>query len=58
MSKIRLVRNDKLKELDGRQYGSDKDEERKALRDLPDTLDLTNATTPEDLKEIWPTELD
>lgn len=57
MTKIKSARNLKLKELDKRMYGAEKDIERQALRDLPVNIDLSKATTPEELKAIWPTEL-
>ena len=57
MDNIRLARDEKLTELDKRKYGPEKDTERQLLRDLPAGIGLTAATTPEELKMIWPAEL-
>ena len=57
MTEIRKMRNIKLKELDGHQYREGHDTERQALRDIPQTIDLSTAKTPEALKELMPTEL-
>lgn len=55
MDNIRAVRDEKLKELDIEAlHGADVQEEKQALRDIPATLDLTTAETPEELKAIWP----
>ena len=54
MGKIRRARNTRLTELDKRIYGPEKDQERQALRDLPQTFDLSIAITPEELKAMWP----
>ena len=66
MDKIRLVRNRQLADLDvpfmRAMETGDASElariagEKKALRDIPQTLDLTT-DTPEELKAIWPIEL-
>lgn len=57
MDKIRAARNEKLKELDiETMKGIDVQDEKQVLRDLPDSFDLT-ATTPEELKALWPDEL-
>lgn len=37
--------------------GRDVTTEKQKLRDLPQTLDLTVAQTPEDLKALWPADL-
>jgi hypothetical protein len=58
MDRIRLSRDKRLTELDKRKYGSEFDAERQRLRDLPQTLDLSTATTPEELKALWPQELE
>jgi hypothetical protein len=57
MGRIREARNDRLAELDKRKYGAEYDAERQALRDLPETFDLTKAATPEELKALIPEEL-
>jgi hypothetical protein len=54
MARIRDKRNKRLEELDKRKYGAEYDAERQALRDLPQTFDLTQATTPDELKALWP----
>ena len=66
MDKIRAVRNRQLASLDVpfMQAGETGDvselariaSEKQALRDIPQTLDLTT-DTPEELKAIWPIEL-
>lgn len=58
MDRIRAKRNEKLKELDIETLkGRDVQTEKQALRDIPQTFDLTKATTPEELKALWPDEL-
>lgn len=64
MGRIREARNARLPNLDvslSRAVGrSDQMEvqrieaERQALRDLPQTFDLSGATTPDDLAALWP----
>ena len=66
MDKIRLVRNKQLADLDvafmrAVETGDASEQarvasEKQALRDIPQTLDLTT-DTPEELKAIWPVEL-
>ena len=66
MDKIRLVRNKQLADLDvpfmrAMETGDANElariaSEKQALRDIPQTLDLTT-DTPEELKAIWPIEL-
>jgi hypothetical protein len=66
MDKIRLVRNKQLADLDvsfmrAVETGDASEQariawEKQALRDIPQTLDLTT-DTPEELKAIWPIEL-
>lgn len=67
MNEIRKVRNDKFIEL-GFPTKLNEDLEMaiipeairnklRALRDLPETIDLSQATTPKELKAIWPKEL-
>lgn len=68
LARIREKRDEKLKELDvetikevgkGGQGDVRKVEAQKQrLRDLPQTFDLSSATTPEDLKLLWPEEID
>lgn len=57
MDRLREIRDEKLVELDKRKYGSEKDAERQALRDMPTNTDLSIVTTPEELKAIMPNEL-
>jgi len=59
MTRIRAVRDEKLKALDVETMkGRDVQAEKQALRDLPQTFDLSTATTPDALKSIWPQELE
>lgn len=58
MGKIRESRNKRLDELDKRKYGSEYDAERQSLRDIPTSFDLSAAKTPEELKALWPANLD
>ena len=56
MHNIRLARNAKLKDLDVEQLkGIDVSSTKQALRDLPQTFDLSGATTPDELQALWPT---
>lgn len=67
MAKIRASRNLKLNELDVAYMRADEEnngqlkaqiaQQKLALRNLPETFDLSSATTPEELKAIWPSEL-
>lgn len=67
MNQIREVRDKKLASLDVetiKALGSGNsnavavvEAQKQKLRDIPQTLDLTKATTPEELKAIWPEEL-
>jgi len=58
MDRIRHARNEKLKELDiETMKGSDVQSQKQVLRDLPQTLNLSVAKTPEELKAIWPDQL-
>jgi hypothetical protein len=67
MDRIREVRNVKLVQLDVETVkalgkGDDKarveiEMAKQTLRDIPQTLDLDLAQTPEELKVIWPKEL-
>lgn len=58
MNAIRIARDLKLKELDiETMKGREVQTEKQILRDLPVNTDLTTATTPEELKAIWPKEL-
>lgn len=67
MDALRVVRNEKLAELDiqfsvalGKKDQTTADAveaEREILRQIPQTFDLTQATTPEELKALIPSEL-
>lgn len=58
MDKIREERNKKLQHLDVEQLkGNDVAAEKKIMRNIPQTFDLTGATTPEELSALWPDEL-
>jgi len=58
MAKIREERNKRLDQLDKKQLqGLDVATEKQTLRDLPQTLDLTVAKSPTELKALWPKEL-
>lgn len=58
MDNIRIAREKKLKELDiETMKGNDVQAQKQKLRDIPQTFDLTIATTPEELKALWPDEL-
>lgn len=67
MEEIRLKRNEKLKELDVEYMKADETQDltlkssiaqqKQILRDLPQTFDLNSATTIEELKALWPSEL-
>lgn len=58
MDRIRADRDKALAKLDTEQMkGRDVATEKQALRDLPDTFDLTTAATPDELKALWPAEL-
>lgn len=67
LSHIRIARDRELRRLDTEYIKADEagDTTRKqeiaqrkqSLRDLPETFDLSKATTPEELKALWPPEL-
>lgn len=67
MDRIRVVRDRELEKLDVRYYRADEAgdltkkksiaDEKQALRDIPQTFDLTGATTPAELDALWPAEL-
>lgn len=58
MGRIRVKRDERLKELDVETMkGNDVQAEKQKLRDLPQTFDLSAASTPEELKALWPSEL-
>lgn len=67
MSLIRKERDKKLEALDkewmiatGKKRGQEADQveaKRQSLRDLPQTVNLDSAQSPEELKAIWPNEL-
>lgn len=65
MDRIREVRDKELKFLDinillledMEQPVVDQRKRRQTLRDLPATFDLTKATTPDELKTLWPADL-
>lgn len=58
IAQIRKARDEKLSELDiETMRGNDVQAEKQILRDLPNNIDFSIARTPEELKNIWPTEL-
>ena len=58
MNRIRQARDKELSRLDIEQLkGNDVAAAKQALRDLPQTFDLTVATTPDQLKALWPADL-
>ena len=65
MENIKLSRDLELKRLDTEQLKVITDpiavqaieDEKQVLRDIPQTFDLTIASTPEELKALWPTEV-
>lgn len=58
MDRIRAARDEALKVLDIETLkGIDVQTEKQALRDIPQTFDLSGATTPDELKALWPAEL-
>ena len=58
MGKIRKARDVELKKLDIETLkGKDVQSQKQVLRDLPQTFDLSQATTPDELKALWPKEL-
>lgn len=58
MNNIRLLRDKKFKELDVETMkGNNVQAQKQVLRDIPQTFDLSNANTPEELKILIPTEL-
>lgn len=58
MNEIRKQRAKALEKLDlETMKGRDVQAEKQKLRDLPQTFDLSKATTPEELKALWPEEL-
>lgn len=59
MAKIRYARNKKLNELDVETLkGVDVQDQKQVLRDIPQTFDLTIAQTPDELKALWPEQLE
>ena len=64
MDDIRIIRNQELNKKDREIYiaedTGDQDHidslraERQVLRDIPQTFDLSGATTPEELFDLWP----
>lgn len=59
MDRIRSARDGALKSLDvDTLMGADVQAEKQVLRDIPQTFDLTKAETPEELKALWPAELE
>ena len=68
MDRIREKRNKKLAELDLSYMAADEAndapgkaaiaKQKKALRDLPATYDLSGHTSPDTLKDDWPTEVE
>lgn len=58
MDRIRVVRDKELEKLDIETLkGKDVQAQKQKLRDIPQTFDLSVATTPNELKALWPTEL-
>lgn len=58
MEKIRIARDEALEVLDIETLkGIDVQAEKQVLRDIPQTFDLSKAQTPEELKALWPEEL-
>lgn len=67
MNNLRKVREEKFKELDrdwikymgqkNQRMADEIEDKRQKLRDIPQTVNLEAATTPEELKAIWPDEL-
>lgn len=58
MDKIRKARDAALEVLDVETLkGIDVQKEKQVLRDLPQTVDLTKADTPDELRAIWPEEI-
>jgi len=67
MDDIRIVRNQELEKKDKEIYIAEDTgdqahidslrAERQVLRDIPQTFDLSGATTPEELYALWPSEL-
>lgn len=67
MKRIRKVRNAELDRLDietmkaldsqDNKKSAEVGAKKQALRDIPETFDLSIATTPEELKALWPEEL-
>lgn len=58
MDRIRIERDRELARLDIEQLkGRDVTADKQALRDIPQTFDLTQAATPDELKALWPVEL-
>lgn len=68
MDRIRKARDAKLQSLDGEEMAAQSSgdtsrltqvrAQKQALRDLPQTLNLDAAWTPEELKAIWPEDID
>lgn len=67
MTKIRKARDKKLADMDVQYMRADEAgnasekaaiaQQKQALRDIPTTFDLSVATTPDELKALWPAEL-
>jgi hypothetical protein len=58
MKRVRAARDAALKKLDiETMKGRDVQDQKQVLRDLPANTDLTVATTPDELKAIWPEQL-
>jgi len=58
MDKIRVKRDLKMLELDiETMRGLEVQPEKQVLRDIPQNFDLSVASTPEELKNLWPEEL-
>jgi len=58
MDNIRKLRDEKLRELDKETMKAlNVQPAKQVLRDIPQTFVLTSAITPEELKALWPVEL-
>lgn len=58
MERIRKSRDVALKKMDiETMKGNDVQSQKQVLRDIPQTFDLSKASTPEELKALWPDEL-
>lgn len=58
MERLRSERDRMLEKLDQRRYGSEHDNLRQKLRDMPQDIDLTSISSPDELKAFRPDVLD